>query len=106
MSLRPESLPSPYQPIGMLSARRAARVDGVVRSVGRRRTAGGFVAIDVVLEDPTGQVVLEFLGRVGLPELSPGARVVAQGVPLERGGDLVILNPWYACRSVEGEGST
>jgi len=103
MSLRPESLPPPYQPIGWLQARRVARVEGIVRSV-RRRSAGAFVAIDVELEDSSGRVTLEFLGRLELPELSSGASVVAQGVPLERDGELVILNPWYACRAGQDAG--
>lgn len=97
MSLHPDSLPPPYQAIETLVARHSARVEGVVRSVRRRQTSGGFWAIDVALADPTGQVTLEFLGRPEIPELAPGTRVIAQGVPLERAGGLVMVNPWYAC---------
>ena len=58
-----------------------------------------WVRTDAVLGDPTGAVVLRFMGREGVPGIVPGRRLRATGTPACTCGRLVILNPLYEFES-------
>ncbi len=51
---------------------------------------------DAILGDGTGTLVLRFLGRISVPGIEPGRRLVVEGTPGLVGCKLVMLNPAYS----------
>jgi amino acid transporter len=92
--VRPEEVPEGVTPIAELSYRRRARVAGKVRSL-RVQPWAGVATLECVLVDGTGGIVLVFLGRKHVAGLTPGVRMVAEGMVGDHGGRLAILNPDY-----------
>lgn len=80
--------------IASLQARRRATVAGMIRSVRSYRRP--YPRTEVELDDGSGVLLLRFMGRHGLPGLSPGLRLRAEGTPGLEGGALVMLNPLYS----------
>jgi RecG-like helicase len=77
-----------------LEARRAVRVGGEVRSV-RIVPRAGAPALEVAVSDGRGSVVAVFLGRRKIAGLSPGRKVVLEGMVARVGNRSVITNPAY-----------
>ena len=54
------------------------------------------VRTDAEVTDGTGNLLLRFLGRSGIPGLVIGARIEAEGTPGFVRGALIMLNPRYS----------
>lgn len=80
-------------PIGNLEPRKRATVSGEIIPVVSYGLP--WVRTDAELGDGTGTVVLRFMGRLEVPGLVAGRRVVVEGTPGDRRGLLVIRNPLY-----------
>ncbi len=81
--------------IAALVPRRRAVVAGEVESVlsTERRP---WVGTDAVLDDGTGTLVLRFMGRVAVPGIAAGRRLIAKGTPALEDGVLLMRNPLYS----------
>jgi hypothetical protein len=81
-------------PIDQIEPRHPARVAGEVRSV-RIVPRAGADALEVTVSDGRAQVTGVFLGRRKIAGLSPGRKVVLEGVVLPNGKQRQIYNPTY-----------
>jgi amino acid transporter len=81
-------------PIGSITWRRRAHVQGVVNSI-KSAPAGASPLVEVEIWDKTGGVTLQFLGRREISGLEVGAQLKAEGMVGENNGQLIILNPSY-----------
>ena len=81
-------------PMDTIEARRRVRVGGEVRSVTIVPRSGA-PALEVTLSDGTGTVVAVFLGRRKIAGLSPGRRVLVEGVAARNGSRFLLFNPVY-----------
>ena len=77
-----------------LSPRRPARVAGEVRSV-RIVPRAGAPAVEATVTDGRASLTAIFLGRRKIAGISPGRRVVLEGVPAAIDARLVVYNPRY-----------
>jgi len=80
--------------IAALVPRRRAVVAGEIESV--RSTEQPWVCTDAVLADGSGTLVLRFMGRVSVPGIVAGRRLVARGTPALEDGVLLMRNPLYS----------
>ncbi|HUF85272.1 MAG TPA: OB-fold nucleic acid binding domain-containing protein [Acidimicrobiia bacterium] len=80
--------------ISEVTPRTQARVAGEVRSVMIVPRAGA-PALEVTVSDGRGSVTAVFLGRRKIAGISPGRKVVLEGVTRADGGRLVVYNPRY-----------
>jgi hypothetical protein len=80
--------------IAALVPRQRARVAGDIRSV--TSFDRPWVRTDAVLVDGTGTLVLRFFGRFGVPGVTSGSCVAADGTPALERGVLVMRNPLYS----------
>lgn len=81
-------------PTDELVARRRATVAGEVRSV-RIVPRAGAPALEVTISDGRGTVTGVFLGRRRIPGISPGRRIVIEGMVGADRRRLMIFNPVY-----------
>jgi len=81
-------------PIGSITWRRRAHVQGVVNSI-KSAPTGASPVVEVEIWDSTGGVTLQFLGRREISGLEVGAQLKAEGMVGENNGQLIILNPSY-----------
>jgi hypothetical protein len=83
-------------PLDELRLRQPVRIAGEVRSV-RIVPRAGAASLEATVQDGRGAVTAVFLGRRKIPGLSPGRRVLLQGVVTAQGhGEPgVIYNPIY-----------
>lgn len=70
------------------------RVMGEIESV-RIVPRASSDAIEATITDGYGRATLVFLGRKRIPGISPGRRLVADGVPAKSGMRVLIYNPRY-----------
>ena len=77
-----------------IQARTTVRVGGEVRSV-RIVPRAGAAALEVTVSDGRGSVVGVFLGRRKIGGMSPGRKLVLEGVILPEGKQRQIYNPVY-----------
>lgn len=82
------------QPIGSVTFRQRAKVAGRIARI-RVGSSDSVPFLTVRLEDSTGGIILVFSGRKSVPGISPGRRLIAEGMVGEFGGHLAILNPGY-----------
>jgi RecG-like helicase len=87
-------VPEGVIPIANVVYRRRARIAGRVRAV-RVQPWAGVATLECTVVDQTGGLTIVFLGRKQVAGISPGARIVAEGMVGEHGGHLAILNPGY-----------
>ncbi len=80
--------------IAAVVPRRRTRVRGEIVSVVSYERP--WVRTDAEMTDGTGNLVLRFLGRSGIPGLVPGSQIEAEGTPGLVRGVLVMLNPRYS----------
>lgn len=81
-------------PITQAELRRPARVGGVVRSV-RIVPRAGADALEVTVHDGRANATAVFLGRRKINGISPGRRLVLEGVLARDDGRRVLYNPRY-----------
>jgi hypothetical protein len=60
-----------------------------------------WVRTDAVLIDGTGELVLRFHGRSGIPGIVAGSRLIAEGTPSFERGVLLMRNPLYSLAAPE-----
>jgi hypothetical protein len=81
-------------PLDQLPLRVPVRFGGEITSV-RIVPRAGAPALEVTINDGRGSVTAVFLGRRKIAAMSPGRRLIAEGVPVARGPDRLVYNPWY-----------
>ncbi len=92
----------PPAPAGQLVPRRPTTVRGRLEGL-RALTGPGGARLEAELSDPTGSVVLVFLGRRRIPGLVPGTVLEARGTPRAHAGRTEIINPLYELLAPPGE---
>jgi hypothetical protein len=83
-------------PLDELQPRQPVQIAGEISSV-RIVPRAGAASLEATVQDGRGAVTAVFLGRRKIPGLSPGRRVLLQGVVTSQshGGAGVIFNPMY-----------
>jgi hypothetical protein len=81
-------------PMDHLEARRPARVAGEVRSV-RIVPRAGADALEVTVTDGRAQVTGVFLGRRKIGGITPGRKLILEGMLVPLGKQRLIYNPTY-----------
>lgn len=81
-------------PMDEIVPRSPCRVGGEVKAV-RIVPRAGADALEATVSDGRGQVVAVFLGRRKVAGVTPGRRLVLEGVLAEDGNRLVVYNPVY-----------
>lgn len=81
-------------PIDAVESRRPVRIAGEVRSV-RIVPRAGADALEVTVNDGRASVVGVFLGRRKIVGISPGRKVIFEGVVVPSGKARQIYNPIY-----------
>ena len=74
--------------------RTPVRLGGEVRSV-RIVPRAGAPALEVVIADGRGQATAVFLGRRKIGGMSPGRRLVVEGVAARSDNRIMLVNPTY-----------
>lgn len=92
--ISPDQVPEGVTPIADVAYRQRARVAGRVRSM-RVQPWSGIATLECTVADPTGGLLVVFLGRRQVAGIAPGAKVVVEGMVGDHGGRLAILNPLY-----------
>jgi hypothetical protein len=87
-----------------LPARVPVRFAGEINAV-RIVPRAGADALEVTVSDGRGSVVLVFLGRRKIAGMSPGKRIMADGVVVARGPERLVYNPWYSFLPRKGPAS-
>jgi hypothetical protein len=81
-------------PLDEVPLRRPVFVAGEIRSV-RIVPRAGADALEATVHDGRGALIAVFLGRRRISGLSPGRRVMLEGVVTEEHGERVMYNPVY-----------
>ncbi len=81
-------------PTSDITPRRPVRLGGEVRSV-RIVPRAGAAALEVTITDGRGKATAVFLGRRSIAGLTPGRKVVIEGVAGHYGNRYLIYNPLY-----------
>jgi RecG-like helicase len=77
-----------------VAARETARVAGEVQTV-RIVPRAGSPSLEVTVSDGRGQVVGVFFGRRKIAGISPGRKLLLEGVAARQGGRTYMYNPIY-----------
>ena len=78
----------------MITARRRVRIGGEVQAVQVVPRAGA-PSLEVSVHDGTGRAVARFTGRRAIGGITPGRRLVLEGLAAEERGHVVLMNPSY-----------
>lgn len=81
-------------PLDTLSMRVSQSMAGEIESV-RVVPRANADAVEATISDGTGLVTAVFLGRRRIPGISPGRRIVIEGVPARAGRRTLVYNPKY-----------
>ncbi len=82
-------------PLDAVELRQPVRIAGEIRSV-RIVPRAGAASLEATVQDGRGGAVTAvFLGRRKITGLSPGRRVLFEGVVTRHGGNCLIYNPVY-----------
>ncbi|MGZ4677203.1 MAG: OB-fold nucleic acid binding domain-containing protein [Acidimicrobiia bacterium] len=81
-------------PLDQLPLRKPVRFAGEVTSL-RIVPRAGAPAVEIAVTDGRGAAVAVFLGRARVRGITPGRRLVIEGVPLREGTENVVYNPTY-----------
>lgn len=81
-------------PLDTAAARANVRVAGEIRSV-RIVPRAGADALEVLVNDGRGSITAVFLGRRKIAGVSPGRRIVLEGLTARDGRRLLLYNPVY-----------
>lgn len=82
------------QPIREVVPRQRVRVGGEVHAVQVAPRAGA-PSLEVSVHDGTGRVVARFTGRRAIGGITPGRRLLLEGLAADERGHLVMINPSY-----------
>lgn len=92
--LRDEWAEHPSTPIGDVVPRRPVVVGGEIQGV-QVVPRQGSPSLEVRVSDGTGKVIAVFTGRRSIGGMTPGRRVVLEGLAQVEGTRLVLMNPAY-----------
>lgn len=81
-------------PITDLPLREPARFAGEVTSL-RLVPRAGAPAVEITVTDGRGAAVAVFLGRGRIRGVTPGRRLILEGVPVREGQETLVYNPSY-----------
>ena len=81
-------------PLDQLPLRVPVRFAGEINAV-RIVPRAGAPALEVTVTDGRGSVIAVFLGRRQIAGMSPGRRLLGEGVVVARGPERLVYNPWY-----------
>lgn len=81
-------------PLDELPLRIPVRVAGEVTSL-RIVPRAGAPAVEITVRDGRGAVVAVFLGRGRIRGITPGRRLILDGVAIREGAENVVYNPGY-----------
>lgn len=81
-------------PMADLVLRTPQQIAGEIESV-RVVPRAAADAIEATVTDGTGRITAVFLGRRRIPGISPGRRVMLDGVPTRQGSRVLLYNPSY-----------
>jgi hypothetical protein len=81
-------------PIGDLPLRTPVRFAGEVTSL-RLVPRAGAPAVEVTVSDGRSAAVAVFLGRGRVRGITPGRRLILEGVPVREGSETLVYNPGY-----------
>ena len=93
-ALDPFHPPTGFTPMAEILPRSRVAVSGTVTSCVVARWAGGST-LEVTVEDPTGSVVLAFLGRKGVGGIHTGSRLMAAGRVVLHQNRPALMNPYF-----------
>jgi len=82
------------EPVAQVRARRRSEVEGVLVAV-TYRPSGGPTGVVARLHDGTAELDLVWLGRRHIPGITPGRRLVAEGMVYSGEQRATIFNPAY-----------
>jgi hypothetical protein len=82
------------EPLDALALRQPVRIAGEIRSV-RIVPRAGADSFEATVQDGRGSVTAVFLGRRKITGLSPGRRVLLEGVVTKNRTERMIYNPVY-----------
>ena len=74
--------------------RRRVRIGGEVQAVQVVPRAGA-PSLEVSVHDGTGRAVARFTGRRAIGGITPGRRLLLEGLAAEERGHVVLMNPSY-----------
>ena len=81
-------------PLDDLPLRTPVRFAGEITSL-RIVPRAGAPAIEIAVTDGRGAAVAVFLGRSRVRGMTPGRRVIVEGVPVQEGSEKMVYNPAY-----------
>ena len=80
--------------IANLKSRTRTKLAGEIKRM-RIKPRSGVPAVELVINDGTGEATVIFSGRRNIPGVDHGKCIMVDGVPHRDGGRLVVLNPAY-----------
>jgi len=93
----------PTTPIGTIRHRQRAVVAGVVQAV-EIRDFSGVPTLECTLADPTGSILIVFLGRRQVPGATVGSHMTAEGMVGIHRRTPAIVNPEFTTAEPRTEG--
>lgn len=81
-------------PLDQIPERVPVRFAGEISAV-RLVPRAGAPALEATIKDGRGAVVAVFLGRHSIGGMTPGRRLMAEGVIVSQGPRRLVYNPWY-----------
>lgn len=88
--------------IGSVMARQRVKICGEIKRM-RIKPRSGIQAIEIVINDGTGEATVIFSGRRFIPGIQHGQCVVIDGVAFADHGTNVFLNPAYTLLPASGD---
>lgn len=83
-----------FRPLAETQPRVRTHVLGQVFRL-KLRPSAGLPSLEVTITDDSGSVTVIWTGRRAIAGIALGRRIIVTGVPIQRDGGLVFLNPWY-----------
>lgn len=80
--------------IGTIAARKQVKIGGEIKRM-RIKPRSGIQAIEIVINDGTGDATVIFSGRRYIPGIQHGQCIIVEGVAFADRGSNVFLNPAY-----------
>ena len=87
--------------IDTISARKHVKIGGEIKRM-RIKPRSGIQAIEIVINDGTGDATVIFSGRRNIPGIQHGQCITVEGVPFADHGANVFLNPAYTLLPAPG----
>lgn len=84
-----------FTALGNLQCRTRTKIGGEIKRM-RIKPRSGIPAVEIVINDGTGEATVIFSGRRNIPGIEHGKCIMIDGVPHRDGERTVILNPAYS----------